>query len=180
MNHNPGKQQIIAKPLKYHRSTQVMFVFLLCFSGLGLITARQWQENVKSDRLLNVPLLAMATADYSSRQPVNQVAQVRLEIIENMVRESQPDPRDLQRRLAAVDSILHLPASDVSALAIPFPYTIVEPVAGQTEVPIPEKTKEPKLEKTKEPKLEKTKELKPDKPDEPDKSEKPEKPDKHK
>jgi hypothetical protein len=179
-----GKQKIIAKPIKLHRSQLVLFVFILCFSGLGLITTRQWQENDKSDRFLNVPLVSKVTADYSSRKPVNEIAQVRLGIIENMVLESQPDPKDLSRRLEAVDSILNLPVSDGPVLALSLPYTTVEPVAGQTEIPILDKTKEPELEKTKEPKQEKTKETnpnnpnKPDKPDKPDKSDKPDNPDK--
>ena len=81
----------------------------------------------QSDRFLNASLLAGSTADYSRSQPGTQVAQVGLDIIGDMLVDSQIEPTDLSKRLAAVTAVLLSPVPTTTPVpASPSP----QPTAG--------------------------------------------------
>jgi hypothetical protein len=109
-----------------------LFVFLMCFSGLGFMTIRGWQDLNQTDRFLDVSLVSKSTADYSANSPKALVAQVGMGIVGDMIRDSHPDPANLPARLAVVNSILNGPVP----IETPVPGS-VNPHISITEEPRP-------------------------------------------
>jgi len=97
---------------RFRWSTVGVFVLVLCFSGIGMITVHQWQDLNQSDHILNASLISSTTADYSSRKPASQVSQVDPSLIEDMIRDSQPDPENLLARLELAKMVLNLPINE--------------------------------------------------------------------
>ncbi len=101
-----GKTRDGLPPSKLRLGSVRSLVLLLCFSSLGLMATRQWQDLRRSDRYLNTSLIAQSSADYSASRPTNLAAQVGLGVIEDMVRDSQPDFANLPVRLNSVHALL--------------------------------------------------------------------------
>jgi hypothetical protein len=84
-----------------------ILISLLWAAAFGVLTVRHWQSLRQSERFLDEPLVSKLAADYSAGRPAVPVGRVRLTVIEDMVRDSQPEAADLQTRLAAIPAILN-------------------------------------------------------------------------
>jgi hypothetical protein len=83
---------------------------------LGWITFQQWLSLHKSDRFLSASLIAKSTVYYGKSQPTTQVAQVKLEIIGDMLRDSQLEPDILAQRLGTLTAVLLSPVPTATQL----------------------------------------------------------------
>jgi hypothetical protein len=104
---------------QHQRSSSGRIGFLLLLLGciaLGVLVYRQWLNLSHGNRYLEASLLAKSTANYNQSQPTTQVAQVKLEIIGDMLRDSQLDPEVLAQRLAWVTAVLLSPVPQATPL----------------------------------------------------------------
>jgi hypothetical protein len=93
-------------------------ISLLWVAAFGVLTARQWQNLRRGERFLDESLISKSVADYSAKPPAVPIGRVRLTVIEDMVRDSQPEAADLQSRLATIPAILN---SDIPGDKTPLP-----------------------------------------------------------
>jgi hypothetical protein len=91
----------------------VLFLGVIC---LGLMTTHEWQALNESSQFLNASLLARSTADYRSSWSGTPMVQVGLGIIRDMIKDSNPDPTDLQNRLATITGMMLSPVPSQTAL----------------------------------------------------------------
>ena len=170
---------------KFHWGTIGMFVSVLSLSSLGLMTNHQWQDLQKKERFLNTSVVSRSSANYGVSEPANPVVQVDLNIIGDMIRDSQPEASDLAARLASVDELLHSPIPGDTLLSNltgsepgtnpPVTYNPIDlptalapaagPVAQSTPGPTLKAPNNPDPQNTKVPKLDKPKETKDNKDD---------------
>jgi hypothetical protein len=116
------------------RCLLTLVIFLGCLS-LGWGVLEQWIDQNQSDRFLNASLLAMSTADYSKSQPDVQIAEVKLEIIGDMIQDSQPELEERSKRLASITAVLLSPVPTTTPLPdLPSPFI---PSATRTLLPTP-------------------------------------------
>jgi hypothetical protein len=186
---NPEISKKLLQPSAKLWSLIGLFVVILCFSGLGFLSTRQWQENFKEDRILDLSVNSMTIADYSDDKPSNNsIAQVRLDIIKDVIRDSLPNPEDLNDRLALIDSSLLSSLEGDPERPGALPLVGIDDVilaAGIVTTPVPEETdvsvivdKKDKPEKEDKVVKDDMDEDKPEKEDKPVKEDKPEKKDK--
>ena len=91
----------------------VLFLGVIC---LGLMTTHEWLVLNESNQFLNASLLARSTADYRSSRSGTPMVQVGLGIIRDMIKDSNPDPTDLQNRLATITGMMLSPVPSQTAL----------------------------------------------------------------
>jgi hypothetical protein len=91
----------------------VLFFGVIC---LGFMTTHDWLALNESSQFLNASLLARSTADYRSSQSGTPIVQVGLGIIRDMIKDSNPDPTDLQNRLATITGMMRSPVPSQTAL----------------------------------------------------------------
>lgn len=166
--------------------TTMSAILLSVFAGgLGVMTVKQWRDLRQSERVLPISLISRKTADYSAAGSPMEIAPVSLDIIRDMIRDSQPEPSDLSNRLARADELLHVPIPGEPILPGTSrdeenkdkPSGLGE--ANQGSKPSkPDKPTAPGTPKGPETPDKPAKEDKPDKPGTPDKADKPDKPDK--
>jgi hypothetical protein len=120
-----------------------VLVSLIWAAAFGILTVRQWQNLGRSERFLDESLVSKEAADYSAKRPAVPIGRVRLTVIEDMVRDSQPEAADLKIRLASIPVILNsvIPGANPPPEA-PVPAASA-PESGRTilyfDDPIPEK-----------------------------------------
>ena len=92
-------------------------ITLLWVGAFGLLTARQWQGLAQGERFLDESLAAKTAADYSATRPAGPIGRVKLAVIEDMVRDSQPEAEDLRIRLDSIPALLNSAISGVTTPA---------------------------------------------------------------
>jgi hypothetical protein len=110
----------------------------LLLLGLGVLMAliaSQWHRFTQMERCLDVPLIATTRADYGANWPVASVAQVDLDIIKEMIRDSAPETADLSARLSSAEALLRLPAAGETP---PPPAPVLMKPEGSTHAGLPE------------------------------------------
>ena len=124
---------------RFRGRTAGLLVLLLSVICLGLVTTREWLGLHESNQFLNASLLAKSTADYKSSRLGTPVAQVGLGIIQDLIKDSNPDPKDLQNRLASITEMMLSPVPSLTALpGFPNPHapTATRAVPTLTATPI--------------------------------------------
>ena len=144
MDEKIGHEKEMVTRWRYRWGSIGLLVMLVACGCLGVITVRQWRSLYQSDRFLDVSLLAMATADYSRSQPGTRVAPVGLDIIGDMLVDSQVEPTDLSRRLASVTAVLLSPVPT----ATPVPVSSSPQATAVTGIPSPHPTATPPASNT--------------------------------
>jgi len=77
--------------------------------GAGLLAANQWRELNRSQRFVGAALIASKAADYGDAGIASEQAPVSIAIVDDMIRDSQPEPEELATRLARVSVLLTVP-----------------------------------------------------------------------
>jgi hypothetical protein len=93
----------------------------LCLGGILSLTFQQWQDLHPHERLLKVPLTSKRNADYSAERTFQTSPPVGLEIVQDMIRDSQPEPHVLTSRLAHFEENLFRPMSESMSVGVPMP-----------------------------------------------------------
>jgi len=101
------------------RGTAIMTAILLWAVLFADLSASQTRKLGKDERFLGESLVTGAFADYSRQTSAISLRRVRLAIIEDMIRDSQPDPADLDMRLSSLPALLNSgKTGDLACLAV--------------------------------------------------------------